>query len=112
MIAVQHPNPDFFSYTASKMLIANLIKTSAMALAPQIRINGISPGPTLRNIRQSEQDFELQAKLTPLEHAVSPEEIANTCIFLCESPSITGQIITIDSGQSLDWRTKSYLKSQ
>jgi len=107
---VNNPNPDFFSYTASKMLVNNLIQTSAMALCSHMRINGVSPGPTLKNTRQSQEDFDLQASMTPLAQAVSPDDIAQACLFLSETDSITGQIITIDSGQSLDWRTEAYIK--
>ena len=107
---INNPNPDFFSYTASKMLIANLIQTSAMALCSHMRINGVSPGPTLKNTRQSQDDFDLQSRLTPLEHAVSPDDIASACLFLSETASITGQILTLDSGQSLDWRTEAYMR--
>lgn len=107
---VSNPNPDFFSYTASKMLVTNLIQTTAMALSPHIRINGVSPGPTLKNVRQAQEDFDLQSSLTPLGHSVPPEDIANACFFLSETNSVTGQIITVDSGQSLDWRTDAYMR--
>lgn len=107
---VNNPNPDFFSYTASKMLVSTLIQTSAMAVCSHMRINGVSPGPTLKNTRQSQEDFDLQARLTPLAQAVSPDDIAKACLFLSETDSITGQILTIDSGQSLDWRTEAYMR--
>ena len=44
--------PYFFSYTISKTGLYTLTKTSAMSLAPNIRVNGIAPGPTIRNKRQ------------------------------------------------------------
>ena len=46
---VEKLTPFFFSYTLSKSSLAVLTKTSAMKLAPNIRVNGISPGPTLKN---------------------------------------------------------------
>ncbi|MEM6602852.1 MAG: SDR family oxidoreductase [Pseudomonadota bacterium] len=107
---IKHPNPDFFTYTASKMLCGDLVKLLSLAHAPHVRINGISPGPTLRNSRQHETDFQMQANATPLGRAVDPKEIAMAAHFLAESSATTGEIITIDSGQSLDWRTESYLK--
>ncbi len=50
--------PYFFSYTISKTGLYTLTKTSAMSLAPNIRVNGIAPGPTLKNKRQSEKHFK------------------------------------------------------
>ena len=52
----------FFSYTLSKSSLAVLTKISAMKLAPNIRVNGLSPGPTLKNKRQSEKHFKKQWK--------------------------------------------------
>ena len=52
--------PFFFSYTISKTGLYTLTKTSAMSLAPNIRVNGIAPGPTLKNKRQSEKHFKKQ----------------------------------------------------
>ena len=50
--------PFFFSYTLSKTGLFTLTKTSAMTLAPRIRVNGIAPGPTLKNKRQTKKHFK------------------------------------------------------
>ena len=52
--------PFFFSYTLSKSGLYTLTKTSAMSLAPKIRVNGIAPGPTIKNKRQSDKHFKKQ----------------------------------------------------
>ena len=52
--------PYFFSYTISKTGLYTLTKTSAMSLAPNIRVNGIAPGPTIKNKRQTEKHFKKQ----------------------------------------------------
>ena len=57
---VEKLTPYFFSYTLSKSSLFTLTKTTAMKLAPNIRVNGISPGPTLKNSRQSESHFRKQ----------------------------------------------------
>ena len=97
--------PYFFSYTISKTGLYTLTKTSAMSLAPNIRVNGIAPGPTLKNKRQSEKHFKKQYMATPLKRQVDVEQICNAVDFFIKNRSITGQVISVDSGQSLNWQT-------
>ena len=97
--------PFFFSYTISKTGLYTLTKTSAMSLAPKVRVNGIAPGPTLKNTRQSDKHFKKQYLATPLKKQVDVQEICNAVDFFINNRSITGQVIAIDSGQSLNWQT-------
>ncbi len=97
--------PFFFSYTISKTGLYTLTKTSAMSLAPNIRVNGIAPGPTLKNKRQSEKHFKKQYMATPLKRKVDVDQICSAVDFFIKNRSITGQVISIDSGQSLNWQT-------
>ena len=97
--------PFFFSYTISKTGLYTLTKTSAMSFAPNIRVNGIAPGPTLKNKRQSEKHFKKQYMATPLKKQTDVQEICNAVDFFIKNRSITGQVISIDSGQSLNWQT-------
>ena len=97
--------PYFFSYTISKTGLYTLTKTSAMSLAPNIRVNGIAPGPTLKNKRQSQKHFKKQYMATPLKRKVDVEQICSAVDFFIKNRSITGQVISIDSGQSLNWQT-------
>ena len=97
--------PFFFSYTISKTGLYTLTKTSAMSFAPNIRVNGIAPGPTLKNKRQSEKHFKKQYMATPLKRKVDVEQICSAVDFFIKNISITGQVISIDSGQSLNWQT-------
>ncbi len=101
--------PYFFSYTLSKTGLYTLTKTSAMSLAPNIRVNGIAPGPTIKNKRQSDQHFKKQYLATPLKRQVDVEEISNAVDFLIKNSSITGQVLAIDSGQNLNWQTPDVL---
>jgi len=102
--------PYFFSYTISKTGLYTLTKTSAMSLAPNIRVNGIAPGPTLKNKRQSEKHFKKQYMATPLKRQVDVEQICNSVDFFIKNKSITGQVISVDSGQSLNWQTPDIIK--
>ncbi len=104
--------PFFFSYTLSKTGLYTLTKTSAMSLAPNIRVNGIAPGPTIKNKRQSEKHFKNQYLATPLKHQVDVNEICNAVDFFIKNSSITGQVMAIDSGQSLNWQTPDIIKGK
>ena len=104
--------PYFFSYTISKTGLYTLTKTSAMSLAPNIRVNGIAPGPTLKNKRQSEKHFKKQYMATPLKRQVDVEQICNAVDFFIKNRSITGQVISVDSGQSLNWQTPDIMGSK
>ena len=76
-----------------------------MSLSPHIRVNGIAPGPTMKNKRQTEKHFKKQYMATPLKKQVDVEEICNAVNFFIKNRSITGQVLAVDSGQSLNWQT-------
>ena len=97
--------PFFFSYTLSKTGLYTLTKTSAMELAPNVRVNGIAPGPTIKNKRQTDNHFKKHYLATPLKRQVNVKEICSAVDFFIKNSSITGQVIAIDSGQSLNWQT-------
>ncbi len=102
---VEKLTPYFFSYTLSKTSLVTLTKTTAMKLAPNIRVNGISPGPTLKNSRQSETHFKKQWKSILLKKKVELKNICEGVKFLIKNDNITGEVINIDSGQRLAWNT-------
>lgn len=106
---VLKPSPPFFSYGLSKAGLWHATRTLAQALAPNIRVNAIGPGPTLKSIHQSEKDFEREARSTLLQKPTSPEEVAAAVIYLLSAPSVTGQMICVDSGQHLNWKTVDML---
>ncbi|MGN6208370.1 SDR family oxidoreductase [Asticcacaulis sp.] len=102
---VLKPSPPFFSYSMSKAGLWHATRTLAQALAPNIRVNAVGPGPTLKSIHQSEADFAREARSTLLQKPTSPEEVATAVIYLLNAPSVTGQMICVDSGQHLNWKT-------
>ena len=104
--------PYFFSYTISKTGLYTLTKTSAMSLAPKIRVNGIAPGPTIKNQRQSEKHFKKQYLATPLKKQVDVKQICNAVDFFIKNISITGQVLAVDSGQSLNWKTPDIMTKE
>ena len=109
---VEKLTPFFFSYTLSKSGLATLTKTSAMKLAPNIRVNAVSPGPTLKNKRQSEKHFKKQWKSTILKKKVDTKNVSSAVKFLINNNNITGQIINVDSGQRLAWKTPDIINAK
>ena len=109
---VEKLTPFFFSYTLSKSSLVTLTKTSAMKLAPNIRVNAISPGPTLKNSRQSEKHFKKQWKSILLKKKVDLKSICDGVKFLIKNKNITGEIINIDSGQRLAWNTPDIINTK
>jgi NAD(P)-dependent dehydrogenase (short-subunit alcohol dehydrogenase family) len=75
----------------------------ALALAPRIRVNGIGPGPSLPNTRQTAAQFNRQAASVPLGHGSGPAEVARAAIAILTLPGMTGQMIALDGGQHLQW---------
>ena len=105
---VKNITPYFTSYSISKFGLYALTKSLALSISPNIRVNGISPGPTLKSKNQSTKQFEEQVKRTPLMKSVKLSEINNAVGYLVDNTSVTGEILTLDSGQSLGWsNTKS-----
>ena len=94
-------NPDFFSYTVGKVGLLGVTEMLAMALAPRIRVNGIAPGITLISGAQTEESFERAHRANPLGRSSTPEDLVRALRFLVATPSMTGQVVTIDGGQTL-----------
>ncbi|WP_024276205.1 SDR family oxidoreductase [Hyphomicrobium sp. 802] len=92
---------DFFSYTISKAGLWTATRTLAQALAPRVRVNAIGPGPVLRSIHQTDDDFERESRSTLLGRGASTDEIAAAVRFILATPSLTGQMIALDGGQHL-----------
>jgi NAD(P)-dependent dehydrogenase (short-subunit alcohol dehydrogenase family) len=94
------PNPDFFSYTISKIGLAGLTELAARAYAGRgIRVCGIAPSVTLVSGPQSRDNFDSVHRLNALGRGVEVDEIVTALRFLVATPTITGQIITLDGGQ-------------
>jgi NAD(P)-dependent dehydrogenase (short-subunit alcohol dehydrogenase family) len=103
---VVNPNPDFLSYTAGKMGLAGLTQPLAMALAPGLRVCGLAPGLVLPSGDQSQADFEAAARATPLGLTCTVADLARAIRFMIDTPSFTGQILTVDGGESLTGRAR------
>jgi NAD(P)-dependent dehydrogenase (short-subunit alcohol dehydrogenase family) len=106
---VLKPTPEFMSYTIAKMGLWALTRTAAQGLAPDIRVNAIGPGPTLQGARQSAAHFAAQRAATVLARGAGPDDICAALGYLVDAPAVTGQILCVDGGQHLAWRTPDVL---
>ena len=97
--------PHFLSYTLAKSALHAATRMLAQALAPNVRVNAVAPGPTMASARQQQQDFARQAAAVPLAHGPSAEEIAGAVVYLAGARSITGVTLAVDGGQHLAWQT-------
>nr|WP_321512167.1 SDR family oxidoreductase [uncultured Hyphomonas sp.] len=98
-------NPVFFTYTLSKAALWQATQTLAQALAPNVRVNGIGPGPTLASVHQTPEEFAAEKAATLTGEGSSPEEIVRAMRYLIAASSVTGQMIASDGGQHLMWQT-------
>jgi NAD(P)-dependent dehydrogenase (short-subunit alcohol dehydrogenase family) len=103
---VANLNPDFLSYTVSKVGLRGLTATLALALAPRIRVCGIAPGVTLISGKQTPQSFEKAFRATPLGRSSTVDDIVAAVRFILSTRSITGQVLTLDGGESLAGRPR------
>ncbi|MEO0358113.1 MAG: SDR family oxidoreductase [Pseudomonadota bacterium] len=101
--------PEFMTYTLAKMGLWALTRTSAQALAPDIRVNGIGPGPTLQGTRQSQSHFARQRAHTVLGRGANPSDITAALGYFLDAPAVTGQMLAVDGGQHLAWQTPDVL---
>ncbi len=97
--------PEFYSYTLSKSALWTATRTMAQTLAPLIRVNAVGPGPTLGNIHDGDAGVQHEAEGTLLGQRVDPRAIADAVIYLAEAESVTGQMIAVDGGQHIGWKT-------
>jgi len=106
---VRKLTPEFFSYTLAKSALWTFTQTAAQALAPDVRVNAIAPGPTLIGERQSQNHFAKQRGNTILERGSNASDIVGALGYLLDAPSVTGQMLCVDGGQHLGWRTPDIL---
>ncbi len=85
-------------YAASKAGLAALTRLLALEWAPEVRVNGVAPGTVLADPVESER----LAKRVPLGRIGTPEDVARAVLFLAQEPFITGQILTVDGGRSVN----------
>lgn len=94
-------NPDFFSYTCSKLALAGATEMLGQGFGGRIAVNAVAPGLTLPSLDQTDAEFEAVARINLLQRPVAPEQIARAVDFLLTGRGINGQIVYVDNGQRL-----------
>jgi pteridine reductase len=101
----QRPLPRHPVYSTAKAGLAMLTRSLARELAPEVRVNGISPGPILWP--EGGIDTELQQEIiakTLLKRSGCPDDITRAALFFAkDAPFVTGQILAVDGGRSVGW---------
>lgn len=106
---VRKLTPEFSTYTIAKAGLWAFTQTAAQGLAPRVRVNAIGPGPTLQGARQSAQHFAAQRENTVLERGANPADIVAAMHYFLNAPAVTGQLLCVDGGQHLGWKTPDVL---
>ncbi|MGF1660428.1 MAG: SDR family oxidoreductase [Rubrimonas sp.] len=106
---VWKPTPEFMTYTIAKMGLWAFTRTAAQALAPRIRVNAIGPGPTIQGERQTAEQFARQRGATLLRRGAGPADMVAGLRYILSADALTGQMLALDGGQHLGWRTPDVL---
>ncbi|WP_050797344.1 SDR family oxidoreductase [Hylemonella gracilis] len=96
---VHNLNPDYFSYTLSKLALERAVALQAQAYAPHLRVCGISPGLTYVSGPQTEDNFERARRVNLLRQPLNPEHVAQAALHLAENPALNGCVLPVDNGQ-------------
>ncbi len=102
---VKKLTPEFMTYTISKMGLWAFSQTAAQALAPDIRVNAIGPGLTLRASRQSVGHFNRKRKKMPLGRGANVQDVVAALGYFLDASAVTGQLLCVDGGQNTAWET-------
>jgi len=94
-------NPDYFSYTVSKLALERAVSLQAQALAPALRICGVAPGILFASGPQNDANFARAAGANLMRRPIDPADVAKACVFMAETPSLTGTTLCVDNGQHL-----------
>ncbi len=94
-------NPDYFSYTVSKLALERAVALQAQALAPALRVCGVAPGLMFLSGPQTPENFARASRVNLLREPLDAAQVAATCVFLASNPCITGSTLSVDNGQHL-----------
>ncbi len=94
-------NPDYFSYTLSKLALERAVSLQSQSLAPTLRVNAVAPGLMYPSGPQSQDNFNRAAKANMLRQPIDPADVASSVVFLASNASITGTTVRVDNGQHL-----------
>lgn len=94
-------NPDYFSYTLSKLALERAVALQAQALAPHVRVCGIAPGLLFVSGPQSVENLQQASRVNLMRRPTAAADVAATAVFFARNDSITGVTLAVDNGQHL-----------
>ena len=98
---VHNLNPDYFSYTVSKLALERSVALQAQALAPKVRVCGLSPGLIYLSGPQTQENFDRSSKINLLQQRIQPADVAQCAVFMAHNTSLNGCTLQADNGQHL-----------
>ena len=99
-VASFEPWPSYITHSVSKAGVSMLTKVLARALAPEIRVNAVAPGPVLLPEGWSEEAAHRTVETTPLKRLGVPADVSRAVRFLVESGDfMTGSTLVVDGGR-------------
>jgi len=104
-IHAQRPLPEHPLYSTAKSGLLMLTKALARELGPDVRVNGIAPGPILWPDGGIDESVKAEiVSKTLLKRSGSPEDLVRTALFFAtDAPYVTGQVLAVDGGRSVGW---------
>lgn len=99
--SAQVPTRFYIHHSASKAALRMLTLSTALELAPRIRVNAVLPGPVLMPEGGDEERWKRLEKNTPLKRLGSPDDVARAVIYLMQEEFITGQVLVVDGGRTI-----------
>jgi pteridine reductase len=95
------PMKNYLPYVVSKGALKHLMKTLALELSPEVRVNAVAPGTVMPPASYDPASVQRLERAIPLGRVGSPEDIARAVLFLASSPFVTGHELVVDGGRSV-----------
>ncbi len=100
-VAAERAWPGYVAYAASKAAVTSLTRGFAKALAPEVRVNAVAPGPILPAAGATEAEQARAVESTLLRRWGAPADVADAVLFLARTPYVTGVVLAVDGGRSI-----------
>ena len=95
------PWPRYVHHSVSKAGVIMLTRAAALALAPEVRVNAIAPGPVLKPEGWTDERWETLRPSTPLDRLGSPQDVIEAVLYLIRAEFVTGHVLVVDGGRIL-----------
>ena len=100
-LAGLQPWAGYAAHGISKAGMIHLTKVAARSLAPDVRVNGIAPGPMLSGGSMGPDELDALARTTPLKRLGSPDDVVKAVLYFLHADYVTGEVTVVDGGRIL-----------